>query len=66
MCLTTFLYGSDHAEYKRKGWEVKVNNMKTRKVCVDGNTFILRKMEASTPSSLGGRSTVVVIQAGVR
>ena len=37
--LTTFLYGSDHAEYTRKSQptETKVNATKARKVCVHGN-----------------------------
>ena len=39
MCLTTFLYGSDHAEYQEKAnlQNKKVNAMKTIKVYADGN-----------------------------
>ena len=44
--------------------KTRVNTMKIREINVNGNNFILGKNGGHTPSSLGGRSIVVVRQAG--
>ena len=63
MCLTTLLNGSVHVEFIRKVdlQKMKVNDTKIRKVHVYGYiNFILEKNGVHRPSSLGGRSIVVV------
>ena len=66
MCLTAFLYGSDHAEYIRKSWltedKSKCHENKKGFMRTEIN-FVLGKNGGNIPSSLGGKSIVVVRQA---
>ena len=64
MHLTTFLYGSDHAEYTKSQFTEDESKCHKRERFVQTNKFCTRKeWRPYTPSSLGGRSFAVVRQA---
>ena len=64
MHLTTFLYGSDHAEYTKSQFTEDESKCHKRERFVQTEiNFVLGKNGGHTPSSLGGRSFAVVRQA---
>ena len=64
MCQTAFLNGSDLAEYTRKGRLIEDESKHHKNNGWIEINFVLGKNGGHMPGSLGGRSIVVVRQAG--
>ena len=62
VCLTNFLYDSDHEE-KANLQKMKVNAMKTQRFMPMEMNFVLEKNGGPLPSISGSRPIVVVRQA---